>query len=206
MSLLRQDSPNEIDDAARGEEFTKGTSHVILASIAAAVLVTIAIAVYVLAGQKPPAATGEILQVWAHPMHTVTSGFDANGNSMAKESYDHVLVFTRVRLHNQSKQPIFLHQIATDATLDDGVHTSYAATATDYNRVFIAYPDLAALKGTALPIEATIEPGQTLEGETVSSFRVTKQQWDARKGLNYTFAFQYLPSLKLTPHSAVTER
>ena len=206
MSLLHQESPNEVDDAARGEEFTKGTSHVILASIAAAVLVTIAIAIYVVAGQKPPAATGEILQVWAHPMHSVTSGFDANGETMAKESFDHVLVFTRVRLHNQSKQPIFLHQIATNATLDDGVHTSYAATATDYNRVFLAYPDLASLKGTALPIEATLEPGQTLEGETVSSFRITKQQWDARKDLSYTFAFQYLPSLKLAPHSAVTER
>ena len=40
----------------------------------------------------------------------------------------------------------------------------------------------------------------------VSSFRITKQQWDARKDLNFTFAFQYQPSLVLTPHSAITEQ
>ena len=67
MSLLHQDSPEEIDDAALGEELTKGTSHVVVATVIAAVVVTIAIAIYVLAGQKPPAATGEIVQVWAHP-------------------------------------------------------------------------------------------------------------------------------------------
>ena len=42
MSLLQQDS-TELDDAARGEELTKGSSHLILTSIVAAVIVTIAI-------------------------------------------------------------------------------------------------------------------------------------------------------------------
>ena len=206
MSLLHQDSPEEIDDAARGEELTKGTSHVVLATIAAAVLVSIFIATYFLAGQKPPVASGEIVQVWAHPMRLVTSGFDANGDAMAKETFDHVLVFSHVKLHNQSKDPLFLHQVMTNATLEDGLHTSYAATPTDYDRVFIAYPDLAALHGKALPIEATIDPGQTLEGDTVTSFRVTKQQWDARKSLSYSFAFRYQPDLALAPHTPVIEQ
>jgi len=56
MSLLHQDSPEEIDDAARGEELTKGSSHVFVAGIIAAVVVTVVIAAYVLVGQKPPAA------------------------------------------------------------------------------------------------------------------------------------------------------
>src|ERR1035438_5962332 len=111
MSLLHQDSSEEIDDAARGEEFTKGSSHVLWASLVAGVLVTIAIAVYVLAGQKPPAATGEIQQVWVHPQHTETSGLDANGAPMPKESFDQVMVFALVKLQNQSKQPLFLHNI-----------------------------------------------------------------------------------------------
>jgi hypothetical protein len=117
-----------------------------------------------------------------------------------------VLVFAQVRLHNQSDKPIFLHQIRTDATLGDGVHSSYAATKTDYDRVFIAYPELASLGGKGLSNEQTIEPGQTQEGTFVSSFRVTKQQWDARKNLTFTFAFRYQPSLVLTPQSAVIER
>jgi hypothetical protein len=103
MSLLHQESPEEVDDAARGEEFTKGSSHVVWASIIAFVLVTIAVAGYVIAGQKPPVATGEIVQVWAHPRHVETSGIDANGAPMAKQSFDQVLVFAHVRLKNQSK-------------------------------------------------------------------------------------------------------
>ncbi len=35
---------------------------------------------------------------------------------------------------------------------------------------------------------------------------MTKQQWDARKDLNFTFAFRYQPSLVLAPHTAVIEQ
>jgi hypothetical protein len=176
------------------------------ASIVATVVVSVAIALYVWLGQKPPAATGEIVQVWAHPRHMETSGFDANGAPMSKDVFDEVLVFAHVRLHNQSKQPLFLHQILTNATLSDGIHSSYAATAGDYDRIFVAYPELAALREKPLSPETVLEPGQTQEGEIVSAFRLTKQQWDARKDLNFTFGFQYQPSLVLAPNSAVTEK
>ncbi len=206
MSLLHQEAPEEIDDAARGEEFTKGSSHVVWAGVIAAVLVSIAIAFYVIAGEKKPVATGEIVTVWAHPQHTQTSGFDANGAPMARESFDQVLVFAQVRLHNQSKAPLFLHQIVTNATLDDGIHSSYAATAADYNRVFIAYPGISVPHGPALGLETPIEPDQTVEGTFVSSFKMTRQQWDARKDLNFTFAMRYQKNLVLAPHAAVIEQ
>ena len=205
MSLLQQDSP-DLDDAARGEEFTKGTRHVALASVAAAVVVSIAVAIYVLAGQKPPAATGEIEQVWAHAQHSESSGVDANGAPMAKESMDQVYVFTLVKLHNQSQQPLFMRNIMTNATLDDGIHSSYAATAADYDRVYIAYPSMPVPHGKGLSLTSTIDPGQTVEGTFVSAFHLTKQQWDARQNLSFTFAFQYQPSLELTPQAAVIDR
>jgi hypothetical protein len=205
MSLLEQD-PSASDSAAPGEEYTKGTSHLVWAGVIATVLVTIAIAIYVWTGQKTPVAVGDIEQVWAHPMHTETSGLDAAGAPMPKQSFDQVLVFTKVKLHNQSDKPLFLHQVMTNATLDDGIHTSYAASTTEFDRVFQFYPELASLKGTSLPNETTIDAGQTLEGMFVSSFRLNKQQWDARKNLDYTFAFQYQPSLKLAPQSAVIEQ
>ena len=169
-------------------------------------MVTIAILIYVLAGEKPPAATGEVLEVWAHPMHTVTPAFDASGEAMSQDSFDQVLVFTKVRLHNQSKEPLFLHQILTNVTLDDGIHTSYAAMPTQYERIFIAYPDLAQWKSTTLSPDMSLEAGQTAEGTFVSSFRMSKQQWDARKSMDYTFGFRYQPSLTLKPQSAVTDR
>src|SRR3974390_2977801 len=185
MSLLQQESTRE---PASGESYTKGTSHVLIATIVAAVLVSIAMAIYVISGEKPPAATGEILDVWAHPMHSETSGWDANGSAIPKEQIDQVLLFTHVRLHNQSKQPIFLHQITANATLADGIHSSYAATPVDFERVFKAYPQLMPWHAAPISPNLTLQPGETKEGTFVNSFHdVTKPDWDARKGLDFTF-------------------
>ena len=202
MSLLQQ----EYRDAQSGESYTKGTSHVIAATVIAAVVVSIAMAVYVISGEKPPASTGDIVEVWAHPMHTETSGFDANGAAMPKEAIDQVLLFTHVRLHNQSKQTIFLHQIVANATLADGIHSSYAASPTDFERIFKAYPQLMPWHAAPLSPDLAIQPGETKEGTFACSFRMSKADWDSRKSLDYTFNYQYLPPLKLEPKGAITER
>ena len=51
MSLLQQ-ATTEIDDAALGEEFTKGSTHLVWAAGIATVLVSIGIALYFILGQK----------------------------------------------------------------------------------------------------------------------------------------------------------
>jgi hypothetical protein len=206
MSLLQQNPSSGVDDAGRGEELTKGTSHIVWATIIAVIVVSAAIAAYVIIGQKPPAATGEASRVVAHMMHRETSGFDASGAVMPKEEFDQVLVFTHLKLHDQSKNPVFLRQILTNVTLEDGIHSSYAATPSDYERLFAAYPDLAALHGKPIALDATIEPGQDLEGDVVSSFRMTKAEFDARKGLDLSVSLRYLPDLKVTPTGSVTEQ
>ena len=205
MSLLGQENSQALDDAARGESFTKGTSHVAWAGIAAAVIVTVAIVIYVVAGQKKPVATGEVSAVWAHPMHTVTPAFDAGGAPMAQDAFDQVLVFTTIRLHNQSKGPIFLHQIVTNVALADGVHSSYAAEASQYDRIFLAYPDLAPWHTSSLSPELSLQAGQSIEGTFVSALKISKDQWESRKGLNYTFSFRYQPDVTVTPTVSVTE-
>ena len=201
MSLLQQDSTGQ----ASGEAYTRGTSHVVIATIVATVLISIAVAVYVFMGEKPPASVGEILDAWVHPMHTETSGWDANGAAIPKEEIDQVLLFTHVRLHNQGKQAIFLHQIVANATLADGIHSSYAATPTDYERIFKAYPQLAQWHATPISPDLTIQPGETKEGTFACSFRLAKADWEARKSLNYSFNFQYLPALVLAPKGPITE-
>lgn len=203
MSLLHQE---DRDDAAQGEDLAKGSSHVILASVLAAILVTVAIAAYVIAGQKPPMATGEIISVIAHPQHTESSGFDANGSPMEKESFDQMLVFTRVRLHNQSKDPLFIERVQMDLTLGDGIHSAYARTPGEYDQVFLAYPGIPVPHESAWPLNATLEPGQTIEGTFVTNYGVSKAQFDARTGLGYTVSFQYQPSLVLSPKGAITEQ
>jgi len=205
MSLLNQDT-KELDDAALGEEFTKGSGHVLWAAVIATIVVSASIAIYFIAGQKPPAATGEVVAIWAHPQHTETSGLDANGAPMAKESFDQILVFTEVKLHNQSKEPLFLEGALTNATLADGIHSSYAASQVDYERVFLAYPGLTVPHGTPLSTSLELAPGQTVDGTFVSSFKLTKEEWDARKSVNFSLNFKYQPSLVLTPQGSITEQ
>jgi hypothetical protein len=202
MSLLQQDARKEIDDAARGESYTKGSSHVVIASIVAAIVVTAAIAAYVILGQKQAAATGEIEQVWIHPQHTDTKGYDASGAPIPVEHFDQIYVFALVKLHNQSKEPLFLRNATTNITLPDGIQSSYAATASDYDRVFVAYKDMPVPHGQALSLQSTLNPGDTEEGTIVSAFRMSKQEWDAGKNLSFTIGIQYQPSLVLTPHTA----
>jgi hypothetical protein len=151
-------------------------------------------------------AAGEVTNIVAHMMHRETPGVDANGAPMAKDVFDQVLVFAHARLQNKSKQPLFLHEITANLTMDDGVHISYAAPPSDYDRLFKVYPDLASFHGTPLASELTLEPGQSAEGDFVSSFRMTKQEWDARKGLDFAFDFRYQPQLKVTATGAVVDK
>ena len=205
MSLLHQE---ELDDAARGEELTRGTSHVVVAALIAGLVVSIAIAAYVIANQKPPFGSGEITAIWAHPQHTDTSGFDASGAPIEKQSVDQVMVFTTVKLQNLTNHPLFLGNVTTNVTLADGtIAHCYAANKGDYERIFVAYPDIPVPHSTPIsPLDTTIDPGQTVEGTFVSAFMMTQQQWDARKSLDYTFAFRYQPALVVTPHVPITER
>ena len=205
MSLLQQNS-QEQDDAARGEELTKGSSNALVPSVIAALVVMVAIFLYVKLGEKPPVGVGEVTNVQAHQMHRETSAFDAAGAAMPQEKFDQVLVFAHVKLRNQSKMPLFLHQAMANVTLDDGIHTSYVATPTDYERAFKGYPELAPFHGNPLPSEPTLQPGESVEGDILASFRVDKQQWDARKGLDFTFGFRYQPLLKVTPTGPVADR
>jgi hypothetical protein len=204
MSLLHQESGEEIDDAARGEDYTKGSSHLVWASIIAALVVSISIAAFVLAGEKPPVATGEIVQVWACPQHVETSGFDANGASMAKESFDRVLLFAHVKLRNRSGNPLLLEDILANLKLADGTLSVSAGSPAQFEEVFVAYPKLAALHGTVLAPHTVIAPGQSLDGTVFWAIRRSKQEWEARQGMDFTFTFQYQPSLRLAYRNAIT--
>jgi hypothetical protein len=205
MSLLHQEPGEEVDDAARGEAFTKGTSHVIWAGVLAAVTVTVAIAVYVMAGEKPPVASGEVVQVWAQPRHIQTTGFDANGDAMAQESFDQVLVLARVKLHNQSRYPLFLQDVLANIERPNGTLSVSAGSAGQYEEALVAYPELAALHAPPLSPRTTIAPGETVEGTAFWAVRMTRQAWETRQGLNLRFNFQYQSSLVLEPHAPVTE-
>ncbi len=204
MSLLQVNN-DELDEAARGEDISKGNSHMLDAAIVAAIVVSVLIALFVLVFATQPKApyTGEVLNVWAYPLHTQTKGFDANGQPVPVENFDRILVFANVNLHNQSDHPLMLKEVLTNVKLNDGIHSSFAASETDFQRLFVAYPQLASLSSNPLNIAATLQPGQTVSGTIFSSLSMTKEQFDARKDLNFSFAFRYQPIFELTPKDPV---
>lgn len=221
MSLLHQDTSEEIDDAALGEEFTKGSSHVIWASVIAAVLVITIVVIALLAGRRPPVVAGQITGVWAFPQHGETSGFDANGDPMAKESFDQVLLFAHVKLRNQSKNPLQIQDVLANIRQSDGIPLSVSAgNVAQYQEALLAYPAMAAPQGKPLSPHTSINPGESLEGNLFWVFQMPRQQWEARKdwkpdpdhddpgsssGLNFTFAIQYHKNLVLAPPYLVKE-
>jgi len=208
MSLLQiQNDPiHEHDASSDGEDLAKGSSYILLTTIIAFVLVSVGIAAFLLANRKPPVAAGEIVQVWAHSVHTLTTPTDANGVTGPTEKFDQVLVFASVRVRNQSDQPIVIKELLTNATFDDGVHSSYAAGAVDFDRIFIAYPELAGLHGKPLLRDTIIPPGQVADGMIVSSFHVTQTQWAAKKDVRVTVGLKYPPDLVLVPKGPITEQ
>jgi len=204
MSLLQNDSDSQ-DDAALGKDYAQGTSHVVVAAVIAALVISGLIAFYflVVSRQPPPPSVGEVTSVWVYPLHTVTPDVDASGMATTPEEYDQVLVFAQVRLRNQSKAPLILHQVLTNIKMDDGTHSSYAADLADYQRIFIAYPQLSMLHDQPFPIAAILEPGQTVQGMMICAFRMTAAEWAKHKDLNFSFGFRYQPTLTLTPTTPV---
>jgi hypothetical protein len=76
----------------------------------------------------------------------------------------------------------------------------------DYNRLFVAYPQLPVPHGSALKTtELTIKPGDTVEGTFVSAFLMDKAQWDKHAKLTFSLALQYQKKLLLEPKTPVTE-
>ena len=200
MSLLELHP--ELPDAHEtpsGEDYAKGSSHIVWAAVAAFVILAIAITAFVIYIHKPPVAAGNITSVYIHGTHTINAPVDANGVPTAGQPYDQILVMTTVQLRNQSDKPIILHDMVTNVTLPDGPRSSFVVGPADYNRVFLAYPELAKLKTHTIGSDVMIQPGQSIDGMLVSAFHASEEEWSAHKDLNFTFHFQFHPDLVLTP-------
>jgi hypothetical protein len=181
---------------------------VVIAAIVAGVVLCTLFGIWWFFFQKPPFATGEITAVWAHPQHTQTSGIDASGMPMAKEDVDQVMVFATVSLVNKTDHPLSLGNVTANVTLAEGtISHCYAANKSDYDRIFVAYPDIPVPHLAPIsPLDTTIDPGQTVVGTFVSAFKMSQQEWDSRKSLDFTFDFRYQAPLVVTPNVAITER
>jgi hypothetical protein len=158
--------------------------------IAAVVIVAAATAAYVYFARVPTPYTGQVLSVNVYPIHrdfsepTTTQGIGGQN-----ETFDEVLVLADVRIKNVAKIPLYLHDMWVDTSFPGETDRSSAASASDFDKVFVAYPDLRQYQKAPLLRDITIQPGQQVEGMMVFNYQMNKAQWDARTGMDITLDF-----------------
>ena len=186
------------NDNYLGEEAPNPGSHALKAALIALVLVVAAVGAYVYFGERPPVATGELIHVSAIPIHQQSDLPAAAGMPGQTDAFDEVILMAQVRLHNQSKIPLFLHEMYASLALPDDVErTSIAANKSDFGRAFVAYPQLMPLKGEPILRDITIDPGQTVEGMMLFPFPVTGAQYDQKKSLDINVVFMHQKTLTI---------
>ena len=182
----------------------KITSKALFPVVAASfVLVLLAIGAYVWIKHIPPVHTGRVLSIDVYPIHRELSTGPVNGTRTdglqgQPDIYDQLIVLANVRIRNQTDIPIFLHDMWGIVHLqNDEDQRSLAASARDFDKVFIAYPDLKPLRKDPLPRDLTLAPGQQVEGMVIYNFPISKAQWDSRQDLEMRFSFLHQNSLVL---------
>jgi hypothetical protein len=171
----------------------------VLRVLIAAVIVLLVIGAYVYFNEKPPVVAGEILHLTAYPIHRESKANEFATQSIApvETKFDEIVVIADVRLHNQSEGPVFLADMSALLKLPSEEDRSLAASTSDFNRVFVAYPALAPIKQQPLLRDITIPAGATAEGQLVFNYPLTKEQWDQRQSLELTLSFTHQKDLVL---------
>lgn len=166
--------------------------------LAAVLIPVIAVAAYVVINRVPNPHTGQVLSVNVYPIHRdLTQTTTTEGIGGQNETYDEILLLTDVSITNTAKVPLYLHDMWANVNLPDESDRSSAASATDFDKVFIAYPDLAQYKKNPLPRDLTLQPGQQVEGMMIFHYQMNKQQWDSRSGVDVNISFIHQPPLVL---------
>jgi len=168
--------------------------------VIAAIVVSIALGLYVYLGQKPPVASGEVLASTVYPVHsTINNGAGGNdGMAGTSESYDQVLILTKIKIKNQTDIPLFLQDIGSAIKLPDGTQqTNVAASDKDMDRVFEAYPSLSYLRADPIHRDITLTPGQAAEGLAIFNYPISKEQWDTLQTAKVVVQFMHQKNLEI---------
>jgi hypothetical protein len=180
-------------------EYDKTGNNPLLNVLVAIAIVVAIIGGYLWATYTGPVHTGQVLSVQAYPIHTeLSTGSGLGGLNGGPNVSDEVIVLADVQIKSTTKLPLYLQDFWADLTLANGeVQESRGASGEDAARVFIAYPDLAPQRKSAMPRGITMTPGQVIHGQMIFHFPVTKQDWDARKAFDITVGFINQKSLIL---------
>jgi hypothetical protein len=168
--------------------------------VIAALVVSILLALYVYLGQRPPVASGEVLATTTYPVHTViNNGSGDSGMQGSSESYDQLLILTKIKIRNQTDIPLFLQDISSTIKLPDGSEQeNVAANDQDIDRVFQAYPSLSYLRAGSIHRDITLNPGESAEGLEIFNFPLSKDQWNKLQTAKVVVSFMHQKNLEVT--------
>jgi hypothetical protein len=102
------------------------------------------------------------------------------------ENMPNAMVLLLVTLHNVGGKTLYIKNITANVKTGENDYPDSAASAGDYDRYFMAYPDLKAAATAPLVVETKIAPGAEQKGSVLVSFPINKEQFDARKDLTVT--------------------
>jgi hypothetical protein len=167
--------------------------------IAAFVIVTAAIAFYVWYARVPTPYAAQVLSVNVYPIHRdLSQPTSTEGIGGQNDVYDEVLLLADVRITNVAKIPLYLRDMWADVDLPDESDRSSAASGSDFEKVFIAYPDLQQYKKPPLPRDLTLQPGQQVEGMMIFNYQqMDKAKWDSRTATDIGISFIHQKPLVL---------
>ncbi len=83
-------------------------------------------------------------------------------------------------------KPLYIKSITAVLKTQDNSYTDDAASPSDFDRYFQAYPDLKDHAMKPLAVETKIQPGVEERGTVIVTFPVDKGQFEARKSLTVT--------------------
>jgi hypothetical protein len=161
--------------------------------VIALVISSLVVFIWVRFGRKTPVATGDIARIAIYPVQAKITGGAAGtpGQQGQDEIINQLLVFAHVRLHNPNTAPITIEDDWAIVTLPDGdTRRSLGASFTDFQKVFLAYPQLAPMRMDPLRRDIEIAPGQSVDGLLVFSYPLSRDQWNTRKSMQVTISFK----------------
>lgn len=155
-----------------GEEFGTREKSLPPGKIVAICLGILALAIIIFAVIQRPTASA--------------SGVIDDVAAVAVPNQNSLLVAVTVSFRNNGKKPFWIENMKADLVTDSGNYTDTAASASDFDRYFQAFPELKQHALQALKPEDKIAPGDGDAGTIIVSFPVTMDAFNSRKSLTVT--------------------
>jgi hypothetical protein len=127
-----------------------------------------------------------IILALAQRPHSATTGSIDDIVSVEVPDQNMVMVAINVSFQNNGVKSYWIHTINADLDTTSGSFTDDAASPSDFDRYFQAFPALKQHALAPLEREAKINPGGRIAGTIIVAFPVTPDAFASRKSLRVT--------------------